>query len=439
MDLLALAIVNVVTACAMYVLFSIRFSRAVRQTVEQTQKKGLMRELKENVELTIEYINSSLDTMDQKTRSFYQLLRRSEELVRQLESMQADLRASESEAAAAGSRARKGRSASPKKTVDKPALPNAANTTRSPSQPAASPGEAGRTRAPGQPADDLLSGRSRSGAALEFARAEDSAGAYNVDRVLKEMGDDRLQISAPAPSAETAYRTGERSRPVATYAAAPTPAAGTGVLGRIGAIARRVLGVDSMPDLTAGAAASTTAASAGASPGTTSARPAARFEIPQLTPEELEQAVPGTPRRAPRSASEAVPAVEPAILPRLDRLDLGSQSVDAWGEVPNDAVRRTNAGRSPGAGYGPLFSAGPQLPPPSEILASEGLTNGAHEGEARRADVIRTLLRYGYRPSDISRATGIALPEVELVASLPPSTRRPRRQRLTATDRPDQD
>ncbi|MCR9144280.1 MAG: hypothetical protein NXI24_18685 [bacterium] len=469
MELLALALVNVVTAGVMYVFFSMRFSRAVRSTVEQSRKNSLIRELKENVELTIEYINASLDTMDQKTRSFYQLLRRSEELTAQLEALhleQMQAQAEQKPARSSGGR----KKAAARSTAAKPGKSGKAaaakSASRAPAKSAAKSSAKKSAKTTGDaaadsgiaPAYDALAGDAFAQPDPEVL-ASPLAGRdgpedqerefrdYHPDRVLEELGGDRLEISAAPESVESAYRGGERSRPrtaphipTASDEQAAARARAGGVFGRIGGIARRILGIDAMP--APGNAADLQ------SDVESDSKSAARFSVPRLSPEELERPVPGEARRGPAPPTKrtreagtrpagAPPATRSAaesesMLPRLDRWELSEEA----GDAARAQQRSARPGRVTGAGYGPAFSAQPELPPPAEILKAEGLGDvvleGQPDGEARRADVIRTLLRYGYRPGDISRATGIALPEVELVASLPESGRRPRRQRLNA-------
>ncbi len=447
MELLALALVNVVTAGLMYVFFSIRFSRAVRQTVEQSRKNSLIRELKENVELTIEYINSSLDTMDQKTRSFYQLLRRSEELATRLESLhQAPDSGPDSDSESAATRARRAKKAtaatgSKKKQSAKRGAGKAA------SSPAAKKTAAKKSRnaRSALPAAGDASSSFRGPAGIDDEASTElepeSSTAYNVDRILEDMGDDRLDISEAPRDVESAYRGGERSRgfvPEAKAELSATPLQDDGgVFGRIGAITRRILGIDALPAAPAPAPLRATgdASNAAADPG-----PAARFSVPELSPEELARPVPGArPRLNPvnpaRNESHDDEQTESgAVLPRLDRLELSGGERPAQADRLPDVALNAGPGRVTGAGYGPAFSAQPELPPPSEILAARGLSDAVHEGEARRAEVIRALLSYGYRTGDISRATGIGLPEIELVASLPASGRRPRRTRLSESN-----
>ncbi len=407
MELAALALVNVVTAVAMYFFFSVRFSRAVRQTIEESRKNSLLRELKENVELTIEYINSSLDTMDQKTRSFYQLLRRSEELVETLTELQADAIARASSTGAAKSK---------KKKVA--ARGKARTPAKSKKTASSSKKKAARTPASTGPADfndDAAIAAGRFGDA-EPAAAEDTN--YNVDRVLADVGADRLEISQPAESVESAYRSGELSRPAGETRPAQPPAAGGGLISRVGQVALRILGIDSLPD--GGADRATSAGDAGES----APAPRQRFEIPELPPER----VPGESGLLPRLPdTPAAQSDRPrqSAAPRTDYFDRGSAAAPDAAGSPRDR-------QNPGAGYGPAFSMQPELPPPAEILRAEGLVGRTEAGEAGRREVIRTLLRYGYGSAEIARATGIALPRVELVAALPDGGPRPRRQRLAS-------
>ena len=86
MELAALVIVNVLTASAMYFLFSLRFTSAVQKAA----RGSVLKELRENVEATVEFINTALDLMDEKNKTFYRMLRRSEELVQELEALRTE-------------------------------------------------------------------------------------------------------------------------------------------------------------------------------------------------------------------------------------------------------------------------------------------------------------------------------------------------------------
>ncbi len=77
MELLALAFVNLLTLCIMYFFFSLKTSKAIRKI----HKDPLSSELKENIELAVQYINSSINLFDQKKKSCYQMLRTAEEIL----------------------------------------------------------------------------------------------------------------------------------------------------------------------------------------------------------------------------------------------------------------------------------------------------------------------------------------------------------------------
>lgn len=81
MELPVLILVNIITAIVIYFFFSLRFSRAV----EKARRNSIVRDLRENVESAVEFINASIEIIDRKTRTFYELVRRSEELVGRLE------------------------------------------------------------------------------------------------------------------------------------------------------------------------------------------------------------------------------------------------------------------------------------------------------------------------------------------------------------------
>ena len=76
-DLIALAVVNLLTAVLLYFFFSLRASRAI----EQSRKNPFTPELEENIKLAVQYINSSLELLDQKKKACYQMLRQAEALL----------------------------------------------------------------------------------------------------------------------------------------------------------------------------------------------------------------------------------------------------------------------------------------------------------------------------------------------------------------------
>ncbi len=81
MELFVLIIVNLLTTLVIYLLFSMKFSRSV----QLARKHALTEDLRENIEAAIEYINTALDLMDRRSRTYYQLVRKSEEILKKIE------------------------------------------------------------------------------------------------------------------------------------------------------------------------------------------------------------------------------------------------------------------------------------------------------------------------------------------------------------------
>lgn len=381
MDLLALALVNVVTAGAMYLFFSLRFTRAV----EQSRKNTLVKDLKENVELTIEFINASLDLMDQKNRSFYQMLRRAEDLTKQWD-----------EVLEAGPPPEKARASKKKKASRKTAKKAPASSDAAP--PA--------VRARSFAADDVPEDPSDEPPRSRYDEQVSDAGGYNVEGVLAGLGEDRLDISPAPTSGDDAYRSGEASRLRSggngdryDWSTAGRAASGedSALLGRLGGFVRRMLGI---PQMDSGPAARAESPARPAEQRRPAERPPARFTIPELPPE---------PEETP-----------PPRLPRLDRLDLEPVR-------PESPERLT---------YGPADTAGPAFSGQPESWLNPGeLSDRLQKQGAKKSDVARTLLNYGYRVEEIQAATGLSRPEIELVASLPAGGPRPRKHRLAGNER----
>ncbi len=76
MELLSLVIVNTIITFIIYTIFSLRFRRAIQNIKLEEQ---LTPELKEYLEMTVKYIQASIDLLDQKTQACYQMLRVFEE------------------------------------------------------------------------------------------------------------------------------------------------------------------------------------------------------------------------------------------------------------------------------------------------------------------------------------------------------------------------
>ena len=375
MELLALAFVNLLTAAVMYILFSLRFSRAV----EQTRKNQLFKELRENIELAVEYINTSLDAIDQRTASFYKLVRRAEEIARSLEQ----------------------------------------STTRRPRKKKATASKS-RTpvaeKAPTDAGDHQRSKKSTPSTSQEVVgesvgeEAGTESSAY-LDRVLRSMAEDSLSLEPTAESSEEAYLGGRLTR----ASAVDQPATGAAGLTVIGSFFRRLLGAG-------GDSFSTNLPSQAKAPSVSvpDAREASGGRAAPSVP-ETETAPPANNRTGARF-----------VVPDLDQLQKRLKPEPARGD------------RLELSAINPQFSGQPRLPlddgeAVDPVALSRELSARAARQEANEAaapprdkrDLIRTLLASGYRPAEISSSTGISIAEIELVASLPGASRRPRRARLT--------
>lgn len=411
MELAALALVNVLSALAMYLFFSMRFTRAI----EEQRKLPLTRELKDNIRLAIEFINSSVDLMDQKSRTFYQMVRRAEELSARLEEFSALER--ESAAAPKKRRSRKTNDSAQGALPVAPAA--AAPVAEAPAAVVAEKPAATRTAAPVR----------RSSYAAAYGGREES---YDVERALDRLGADRLDITPVAPTVDAAFRSGELSRTADRFAESQTGDVLSGFLGRIGGAVRRTLGLESSltglnyEDVVRAARAAREPGSAAAPQGSgqTSERP--RFVIPAAPEAPVLEARP--PRRAP---AEEGPR---ELLPRLDRFESSGPAFSAepeglYGPQRTRADGRRTRDAEADAASDPLLDA-------LETALQRGeLRKFVLTERSQRTQVLRALLSYGYRPEEISAETGVGLAEIELAAALPAGGRRPRKQRLLDPDR----
>lgn len=394
MELAALVLVNLFLAVLMYLFFSMRFTRAL----EQARKSAMPAELRDNLRLAVQFIDNSIEFIQDKQQSFYQLVRRGEEI-------SATLREQIDRLEAEPKRRGKRNAASRKIAEDSvPAMPApSANAARNKSE----------TRLHSAAMDEvsLFQGGAierkaapRTGEPPEEAHYADTA----IERALGRLGADRLEISPPPQSAESAYRQGMLSRSRESSA----PASGGGeavanVLGRIGGAVMRLMGAEGLR---------TTApeASAYSNAPKPAAAPAPRFEIPELpeTPAETTNA-----RR--RSSVQNQPP------PRGDRLELSEAALE------------------------PVFHSAPERSAPAlrrdvpeetdegvlerqveDAIRRGGLADLLLDHPEERAAILRILLSYGYEAGDIARETGASRAELELIASLPGQGRRARRLRL---------
>ena len=452
MELAALALVNLLTAIGMYFVFALRFSRAV----EKTRKNEVFKELRENVEMTVEYINTALDMMDQKTRTFYQLVRRQEELLRQLENQAENGRKT--------GRKRKKAAGTAKNEPPAAETPSSTKSNRT-KQQGERPG-ANTSKPKIAPVDEVSdSPRVREQAARQVAalRAKppgSDADDYDIQRVLGNMESDMLELSPGPESGQAVYDQGRLlttefrdsgshnlPRTVASAdSSGDAELAPPGWLGRIGSLLRRTLG---MPSTANRSAIALDGRRATAASGPAGSRSGVQFQIPMIGTGGNESRQSGSQRRT----DEYIPS-DAYLIEESDSLELEAihpdenlnaknnaqnsireqPATEAYHPAHRSAEPTANHARSTRELYQPVFAYPGSTSDPhseSELLTEEFARKLSQGGRADRAMLIRTLLRSGYPAEDISAGTGIALAEVELVASLPEIGRRPRRNRLT--------
>lgn len=83
MDYGTVIFVNLILFGIMYSVFSIRLRRAV----EKAKKQGIPREFYENVEMVVHYLDTTLESIQQKNEAFYRLVSRADELKKELEAL----------------------------------------------------------------------------------------------------------------------------------------------------------------------------------------------------------------------------------------------------------------------------------------------------------------------------------------------------------------
>lgn len=450
MELFTLIVINFVTAVALYIVFSVRFSLSVDKIVERTRKNEVLKDLRENIEATVEYINTSLDLMDQKNRSFYQLVRRSEELIQNLEKQNA-----------AGS-ARPGfGAAAPQEHFSAETLTEQEmNALQAPLEqsapliPAHRPVDRNAREEPGDP--DSLQGmnvapemESPEMEALDDPEEEpafaDERGT-TLDRVLDALGDDRLEISGDGGgSTEEMFRRGEQSarfaqqrrfqptrRPEKLKSGLyPDPGAGftmddvgspesaaraaSGWLSFMegaGRTVRRIFGMNEMNQPAAGERPPrATASDEGEGEWRSPPRPEPRENPFDLLVRDKQERLAGRPAPGPRedeySVSEPLPFEEGE--PARSLTDYQRSRFGRVGETA-DRDEGAAAGEDPG-----------QIEDLRERIKAST--------PAGRREIILQMVQRGYSRQNISALTGIARAEVDLVASLPAAPVRRRRFR----------
>ena len=420
MELFTLIIINIITAVALYILFSVRFSLAVDKIVERTRKNAVLKDLRENVEATVEYINTSLDLMDQKNRAFYQLVRKSEELVKHLEAHGAtgEVPPPAPEPAPADIEAEGaiGVLTEQELSILQAPLEETNESQREALVPRKSPAPVERPTQPDLPGQPE-------------PRPEATRGT-SLDRVLNAMGDDRLDISGGPGTVADVAREAEQSADVGRrFQPARRPERSEGLYPRNSGFTMEDVGLPS-----GGQAADR-------EPGLVSLLEGAGRTVRRMlgmqamggpdgagnTNREIDTPPPDRDWRSPpREVPEENP-FEALLGDKLRRLEAeGASSVPLREDEPAQNITELQQER-----VAPRTAANPAEA--DDLEASEEIRLMREEVRAAsaggRREIILRLSERGYGTREIAALTGISKAEVDLVAALPVTPSRPRRTR----------
>ncbi len=246
MELAILITVNIIISFLVYVAFSVRF----RMALDKERKNRVPRAFYDNLQMTIQYINTATSAVDEKTQHFYRQLRKSEDVLKRLEKANEDF-----EKNLKKSRRKTKTGSNPDITIpdsveSEPGKVNRESRTSSAFQPSsgnASTGIPGSTYADSNrtwnaPGDEPKSWSDSSPEEREELGAE----GRHMHRLLDRMQGDVIQVS----SAEDAS---DRESPEFSGKSYERPnqnqdnssGRGSGILARIGGMVGRVLGINS--------------------------------------------------------------------------------------------------------------------------------------------------------------------------------------------------
>jgi hypothetical protein len=350
MDLFPVIGMNLATALILYLLFSRRFSIAVDRARKES-RLAVIRELRENIENTIRYMDDSLEIIDKKINTFYSLLRRSEEVATRLEelSAQSDKKSTKVKRSKGGERTPKidGESAPRLLKIDTPEAHTAP-------EPEGVDGETEPTH--------LL-------------------------QLLNQYDDDRLEISGQGATAEELYRRGELTRRAAITKKSERPARerdASPLLEKLGGVFGRMFGME-------------------------------RFETGLPDDPRREEELEGADRKSPESA--------PA------RKGDGDFPLHLNRELKASDERRTETPTRPQREDRVEISMTPEKTLDQHIA---DLESGRYEKGMNH--FIKMLLRSGFDTNEISKRINMSPAQIELIASLPDTGYRPRRERIARTE-----
>lgn len=222
MELLTIILVNLIVLFLIYVVLSMRFSRAV----EKVRKGGIPRELYDNLKSVIQYVDNGAERTAAQTKSAYEMLKRMESLkaeidsrIERLESLASAEESGSKKSSAAGRRAAKKTSSRKKKSKSE---------------------------------DEIR--------AMIYENEDREEVTYNhkrrvnpvveespIDRLIPELEEDSFINSGPVENRPVVPKQENRTANIAGPAfEKPEPKTGTPVIERIGSGIRKFLGIGEM-------------------------------------------------------------------------------------------------------------------------------------------------------------------------------------------------
>lgn len=462
MELLTLIVVHIAFLILAYFIFSLRFSRAIKEAKENQ----ITKEFRENVEATIEYMDSALDLINTRTNTFYRMLKRAEELTARMEDLARNLElvddpsesAPEKNTTGASPKGRGGKKNTGKKNT-------ASSKTAGSSSKKKSSGKGnGSHREASGGSDDLdhpekgldLEKRgpgSQNGYGSPRFTGEVLQDSYRGDpiqegdsdsflKVLESGGKDRYEGDRDQDT-DSIYRSGELSARYGSKTNAPNPAKGgapaetvRSMSGFLGLIGRRVYSMvtgQSLPDQ-------------GGHPEPESSGPAgARSTLPiQGAPfqEILEQKV-EEPLQKREPASSAQLIADEFVPRREDRFEKSQEATTLSGA--EDLNWLYHGSTPPDESLEEARSHGDHPAPPSEPPSPEGASDMssvvqkaleflsvAPPGDEKNL-LIKDLHSKGVSRYLLREWSGLSEGELELILALPGKSGRPRTRRLEKT------
>ena len=245
MELAILITVNIIISFLVYVAFSVRF----RMALDKERKNRVPRAFYDNLQMTIQYINTATSAVDEKTQHFYRQLRKSEDVLKRLEKANEDFEKNLKKSRRKTKTGTNPDIAIPDSVESEPGKTNRASRTSSASQ--ASSGNAS-TGLPGSAYadsnrtwDDARSDEPNSwSSSSPEEREELGAEGRHMHRLLDRMQGDVIQVSSTEDASEREspeFSGNSYGMPNQTQESGR----GTGLLARIGGMVGRVLGINS--------------------------------------------------------------------------------------------------------------------------------------------------------------------------------------------------